>query len=46
MTPGIIMIAFGLFYGIFGIRKLAVHIALVLVFGTIVLLVKYILTRL
>jgi hypothetical protein len=35
-------IIFGLFYGIFGVLKLAVYIDLVLVFGTVALLVKYI----
>lgn len=38
-------ILFGLFYGIFGALKLAVHIDLVLVFGTLVLGVKYILSQ-
>ena len=36
--------AFGLFYGIFGVLKLAVHIDLFLLFGTLTLLIKYILT--
>ena len=34
-------IAFGLFYGIFGVLKLAVFLDIFLVFGTIALLVKY-----
>jgi len=37
-------ILFGLFYGIFGVLKLAVHIDLVLVFGALVLMVMYILS--
>ena len=37
-------IAFGLFYGIFGVFKLAVYLDLFLIFGTITLLVKYIMT--
>ena len=35
-------IIFGLFYGIFGVLKLAVYLDIFLVFGTIALLVKYI----
>jgi hypothetical protein len=34
-------IVFGLFYGIFGVLKLAVYLDLFLVFGTIALIVKY-----
>jgi hypothetical protein len=34
-------IVFGLFYGIFGVLKLAVNLDLFLVFGTIALMVKY-----
>ena len=34
-------IVFGLFYGIFGVLKLAVYLDIFLVFGTIALLVKY-----
>ena len=37
-------IVFGLFYGIFGVLKLAVYLDIFLVFGTIALIVKYILT--
>ncbi len=37
----LIFIGFGLFYGIFGVLKLAVYLDLFLVFGTITLLVKY-----
>jgi len=37
-------IAFGLFYGIFGVLKLAVYLDIFLVFGTITLLVKYIIS--
>jgi hypothetical protein len=40
----LIFIIFGLFYGIFGVLKLAVYVDLVLVFGTITLLIKYIFT--
>jgi len=39
----IILIAAGLFYGIFGMLKLKVYLDLLLVLGTIALLVKYIL---
>jgi len=38
------LIFFGLFYGIFGVLKLAVYLDLFLVFGTITLLLKYILS--
>jgi hypothetical protein len=34
-------IAFGLFYGIFGVLKLAVYLDVFLIFGSIALLVKY-----
>jgi hypothetical protein len=34
-------IVFGLFYGIFGVLKLAVYLDIFLVFGTIALIVKY-----
>jgi hypothetical protein len=34
-------IVFGLFYGLFGVLKLAVYLDIFLVFGTIALLVKY-----
>jgi hypothetical protein len=34
-------IAFGLFYGIFGVLKLAVYLDIFLIFGSIALLVKY-----
>ena len=37
-------IVFGLFYGLFGVLKLAVNLDIFLVFGTITLLVKYILS--
>jgi hypothetical protein len=37
-------IVFGLFYGIFGILKLAVYLDIFLVIGTITLLIKYVLT--
>lgn len=37
-------IAFGLFYGIFGVLKLSVYLDIFLVFGTITLLVKYVLS--
>jgi len=37
-------IVFGLFYGIFGVLKLAVYLDIFLVFGTITLLVKYIIS--
>jgi MFS family permease len=37
------LIVLGLFYGIFGVLKLAVYLDLFLLFGTITLLVKYIL---
>lgn len=37
----LIFIVFGLFYGIFGVLKLAVYLDIFLVFGTIALLVKY-----
>ncbi len=37
-------IIFGLFYGIFGVLKLAVYLDIFLVFGTISLLVKYIIS--
>ncbi len=43
-TINLILIIFGLFYGIFGVLKLAVYVDLVLIFGTITLLIKYILT--
>lgn len=36
-------VIFGLFYGIFGVLKLAVYLDLFLVFGTISLLIKYLL---
>ena len=36
------VIVFGLFYGIFGVLKLAVYLDIFLVFGTIALIVKYI----
>ena len=35
-------IVFGLFYGIFGVLKLAVYLDIFLVFGTIALIVRYI----
>jgi len=38
------LIVFGLFYGIFGVLKLAVYLDLFLVAGTITLLAKYFLT--
>jgi len=38
------LIAFGLFYGVFGVLKLAVHLDLFLLFGTLTLLIKYILS--
>jgi hypothetical protein len=41
----LICILFGLFYGVFGVLKLAVYIDLFLVFGTLALLVKYIFTH-
>ncbi len=37
----ITFIAFGLFYGIFGVLKLAVHLDVFLILGSITLLVKY-----
>jgi uncharacterized membrane protein HdeD (DUF308 family) len=37
-------IIFGLFYGLFGVLKLAVYLDIFLVFGTITLLVKYVLS--
>ena len=37
-------IIFGLFYGIFGVLKLAVYLDIFLVFGTIALIVKYFIT--
>ncbi len=37
-------IVFGLFYGIFGVLKLAVYLDIFLVFGAVSLLVKYILS--
>ena len=37
-------IIFGLFYGIFGVLKLAVYLDVFLVFGTIALIVKYFIT--
>ena len=37
-------IVFGLFYGLFGVLKLAVYLDIFLVFGTITLLVKYVLS--
>jgi len=37
-------VAFGLFYGLFGVLKLAVYLDIFLVFGTITLLVKYVLS--
>jgi hypothetical protein len=37
-------VVFGLFYGIFGVLKLAVYLDIFLVFGTISLLVKYIMS--
>jgi len=37
-------IVFGLFYGIFGVLKLAVYLDIFLVFGTVTLLVKYVLS--
>jgi hypothetical protein len=37
-------VIFGLFYGIFGVLKLAVYLDIFLVFGTISLLVKYIMS--
>lgn len=37
----ITLIAFGLFYGIFGVLKLAVYLDIFLLFGTLSLLVKY-----
>ncbi len=38
------LIIFGLFYGIFGVLKLAVYLDLFLVFGTVALLTKYLLS--
>lgn len=38
------LIILGLFYGIFGVLKLAVYLDLFLLFGTITLLIKYILS--
>jgi hypothetical protein len=38
------LIAFGLFYSVFGVLKLAVYLDLFLLFGTLTLLIKYILT--
>jgi hypothetical protein len=38
------LIVLGLFYGIFGVLKLAVYLDLFLLFGTITLLIKYILS--
>jgi len=38
------LIAFGLFYGMFGVLKLAVYLDIFLLFGTFTLLLKYILT--
>lgn len=38
------LIVFGLFYGVFGVLKLGVYLDLFLVFGTIALLVKYLLS--
>ena len=35
------LIAFGLFYGIFGVLKLAVYVDIFLIIGTVALLVKY-----
>jgi len=35
------LIVFGLFYGVFGVLKLAVYLDIFLIFGTIALLVKY-----
>ena len=38
------LIAFGLFYGVFGVLKLSVHLDLFLLFGTLTLLIKYIMS--
>jgi len=38
------LIVVGLFYGIFGVLKLAVYLDLFLVFGTVTLLIKYIIS--
>jgi hypothetical protein len=40
----ITLIAFGLFYSVFGVLKLAVYLDLFLLFGTLTLLIKYILS--
>jgi hypothetical protein len=40
----VILIIFGLFYGIFGVFKLGVHLDVGLLIGTITLLIKYFLT--
>jgi hypothetical protein len=40
----LILIVLGLFYGTFGVFKLAVHLDLFLLFGSITLLIKYILS--
>lgn len=41
----ILLIVFGLFYGIFGVFKLRVFIDLFLLFGALMLMVKYLLSR-
>lgn len=41
-TVTVTLISFGLFYGIFGVLKLAVYLDLFLLFGTLSLLMKYI----
>jgi hypothetical protein len=38
------LIVFGLFYGVFGVLKLAVYPDIFLIFGTITLLIRYLLT--
>lgn len=40
----LIFIIFGLFYGIFGVLKLAVYVDMFLIIGTITLLIKYIMS--
>jgi hypothetical protein len=40
----VIFIVFGLFYGLFGVFKLAVYVDLFLVFGSLMLLVRYLIS--
>ncbi|HET8687621.1 MAG TPA: hypothetical protein VFM18_13295, partial [Methanosarcina sp.] len=38
----LICVIYGLFYGLFGVLKLGVYVDLMLIFGSVVLLIKYI----